>query len=118
MLQLLVQHSGDIVLLKCKGRMVAGDGLKALQRTATAKRASGLVIDLGEVESLDAAGLGTLLRVRQWCNTQGMSLQLINPNKQAREVLAMTALDSVLEVHPKSEADVEGLQREWACAEN
>jgi anti-anti-sigma factor len=69
------------------------------------------------VETLDAAGLGTLLRVRQWCDSQGTNLKLINPNKHVREVLALTALDSVLDVRPaESDDDVRSLARDWACA--
>jgi anti-anti-sigma factor len=118
MLQLFVERSGDTVILKCRGRIVAGNSLRALQRAATSQPASGLVIDLAEVEILDAAGLGALVRLRQHCESQGTSLKLINPNKHVREVLTLTALDSVLEVHPaESQAALEDLLREWACAE-
>lgn len=119
MLQFLTQRAGDIVVLQCTGRMVAGDGLKSLQRMAIAQRAAGLIVDLRGVESLDAAGLGTLLRIRQWCEAQGMSLKLINPSKQVREVLSLTALDSVIQLQPAESArEVEVLLREWACAES
>lgn len=118
MLQLLPQRSGHTVVLRCTGRMVAGEGLKALQTTAMAERGTGLVIDLRGVEALDAAGLGALIRVRQWCDAQGMNLKLINPNRHLREVLAVTALDSVLDVHPmEDEEELQALLREWACAE-
>lgn len=116
MLQLSAQRSANTVVLQCTGRIVAGEAVMALQRTATAQSAAGLVIDLQKVEILDAAGLGTLLRIRQWCESKGMTLKLTNPNKHVREVLAVTALDSVLEVHP-SEGDSDVLRQEWACAE-
>ncbi|HYL94926.1 MAG TPA: STAS domain-containing protein [Terriglobales bacterium] len=89
-----------------------------MQGTATAQRAAALVIDLRQVEVLDAAGLGTFLRIKQWCDAQGMNLKFINPGKHVQEVLALTALDSVLDVLPAaSDADVQSLLREWACAE-
>jgi anti-anti-sigma factor len=119
MLQFLTKRSGDLVILQCTGRMVAGEGLKSLQRIAIAQRAAGLVVDLREVESLDAAGLGTLLRIRQWCEAQGMSFKLINPSKHVREVLSLTALDSVIQLQPaESPGQVDVLLREWACAES
>ncbi|HEV2118033.1 MAG TPA: STAS domain-containing protein [Terriglobales bacterium] len=97
---------------------MAGEGLKALQRTATTERTAGLIIDLQGVEALDAAGLGALLRVRQWCNAQGTEMKLINPKKHVREVLAVTALDSVLDLQPaEGEENFQGLPRDWACAE-
>jgi len=118
MLQFLLQRSGEMVVLQCAGKIVAGEGLKRLQRTATAQRAAALVIDLRQVEVLDAAGLGTFLRIKQWCDAQDMNLKFINPGKHVQEVLALTALDSVLDVLPAaSDDDVQSLLREWACAE-
>ena len=118
MLQLLAQRSGDTVVLQCTGKIVAGEGLKGFQLTATAQRAAALIVDLRRVEALDAAGLGTLLRIKQWCDAQAMNLKFINPGKHVQEVLALTALDSVLDVHPAaSDDDVQALLREGACAE-
>jgi anti-anti-sigma factor len=119
MLQLLVQRRGDRVILQCTGKIVAGAGLKSFQRTATTQRAASLIIDLRRVEALDAAGLGTLLRIKQWCDAQGMDLKLINPGKHVQEVLALTALDSVLDVlSATSDDEVQALLREWACVES
>jgi anti-anti-sigma factor len=119
MLQLSIKRAGNMAVLQCAGRMVAGEGLKTLQKTASAQRAAGLIIDLRKVETVDAAGLGTLLRIRQWCNAQGMSLKLINLNRHVREVLALTALDSVIELQPAESSDeFQVLLREWACAES
>lgn len=119
MLHLSAQPAGNMLLLRCTGRIVAGEDLTAVYEAATARRAAGLVIDFEEVETLDAAGLGTLLRIRQWCNSHEMSLNLINLNRHVREVLALTALDSVIEIHPTEHAEeFEVLLREWACAES
>ena len=117
MLQLLAKRAGDRVVLQCRGRIVAGEDVKALQRTATAERAAGLIIDLQGVEALDAAGLGALLRVRQWCNAQHTEMKLVNPNKHVREVLALTALDSVLDLQPAEGEEHFQAPRNWACAE-
>ena len=119
MLQLSIQRAGEMAVLQCAGRLVAGEGLKTFQKTATAQRAAGLIVDFRKVEALDAAGLGTLLRIRQWCNAQGMSLKLINLNSHVQEVLALTALDSVIELQPAESADeLQVLLRELACAES
>lgn len=119
MLQFSTRRSGETVVVHCTGRLVAGQGLKNLHSTAIAQRAAGLVLDFGQVETLDAAGIGTLLRIRQWCGSQAMSLQLINLNQRVREVLAVTALDAVMELQPgESAEDSQGLLREWACAES
>jgi anti-anti-sigma factor len=116
MLQFSIRQSGDMVVLRCKGRLVAGQGLRNLHSTAVRQQGAGLVLDFAEIETLDAAGIGTLLRIRQWCGSQGMSLKLVNLNPRVREVLALTALDSVVELQP-GETAREGMLREWACAE-
>lgn len=119
MLQLLAQRSGEMVVLRCTGKIVAGEGLKGLQRTATTQRAAALIIDLRQVEALDAAGLGTFLRIKQWCDAQGMNLKFVNPGKHVQEVLDLTGLDSVLDVCPAApDEEVQALLRECACAES
>ena len=118
MLQLSTGRSADTVVVQCTGKIVAGEALNGLQRTATAQRATALMIDLQGVEIMDAAGLGTLLRIRQWCVAQDMDLKIVGPNKRVREVMSLTALDSVLEVQAtEDDSDVQALLREWACAE-
>ena len=119
MLHLSTRRLGNTVILRCTGRLVAGQGLKNLYSTAIAQQASGLVLDFEGIRALDAAGIGTLLRIRQWCGAQGMSLKLVNLNQRVREVLALTALDSVVELKSSEPADdSQGLLREWACAES
>lgn len=105
MLQFSTRRSGDNVILRCTGRLVAGQGLKHLYSTAIAQQAAGLVLDFEEIRTLDAAGIGTLLRIRQWCGSQEMSLKLINLNQRVREVLSLTALDSVMELQSGESAD-------------
>jgi hypothetical protein len=44
---------------------------------------------------------------------------LINLSRHVREVLAVTALDSVIDIHPTEAAGESGvLPREWACVES
>ena len=118
-MQLRIEHSGAVVVLKCSGRMVAGNGLKTLHRMATAQHASQLIVDLAEVPVVDAAGLGKLLHIREWCAAQGICLTLVHPTSHVREVLAVTALDSVLAVRsPEDEAEPDLLLRQYVCAES
>lgn len=48
-----------------------------------------------------------------------MSLKLVNLSQRVREVLALTALEWVVELKSSESADdSQGLLREWACAES
>ena len=57
-----------------------------------------VVLDLSEVESLDAGGLTTLLSLHQWALNRGVQLKLVNPSHFVREILVRTRLDRVFDI--------------------
>lgn len=99
MLSVDTRRAGETVTLVCIGRIVVGPEAEALEQIATAQRATVLVIDLAGVETIDASGLGTLVRIKMWSEGSGIALKLTNPNKLVREELLLTCLDSVLGVN-------------------
>jgi anti-anti-sigma factor len=99
MLKVTVRSRGEIAVLRCMGRMVAGEDTRSLWdgvRHADGKRL--VVLDLAEVDALDAAGLGLLVFLHTSATIGGMELKLINPTQRTRKLLALTNLDSVLEI--------------------
>jgi anti-anti-sigma factor len=101
-----VGNRGEIAVFRCMGRMVAGEDTRALWdgvRHAAGKRL--VVLDLAEVDAIDAAGLGLLVFLHTSVSIGGMELKLINPTQRTRKLLALTNLDSVLEIF--SPQDVE-----------
>ena len=79
--------------------MVAGEDTRALRDGVT--HADGerlLVLDLAEVDAIDAAGLGLLVFLHTSASIAGKELKLINPTQRTRKLLALTNLDSVLEI--------------------
>ena len=99
MLRVTFRKRGEIAVLRCKGRIVAGQDTRALRDGV--KRADGrrlVVLDLAEVDSIDAAGLGFLVSLHKSASIAGMELKLINPTRRTRKLLALTNLDSVLEI--------------------
>ena len=93
MLTVSVQDSGEVVILRCRGRIVRGDET-ALLCTAAHQELRNVVLDLTEVEAIDAAGIGALVSLQ----AAGIYLKLMNPTPQVREVLKVTQLDSILEI--------------------
>src|ERR1700676_1436679 len=58
MLKITVQKLGDTSVLRCHGRIVAGDAGSILRKAVLSQRhARMLVIDLARVERIDAGGL-------------------------------------------------------------
>jgi anti-anti-sigma factor len=106
MLRVTVQIHGKVTILQCHGRLVTGDD-NALLRTAPLSQADAgtTVLDLAQVDSIDAGGLGQLLDLSTWSRANGTQLKLINVTRRVREVLELTNLDRILEVGSGAEAD-------------
>ena len=102
MLHVNSEELGDSIVLHCTGRIVKGEET-ALLCPAVRQRGRNVILDLGEVDAIDAAGVGALISLQ----AAGIYLQLINPTKAVREVLHVTGVDSVLEIcsSPPTEND-------------
>ena len=97
MLAVNVQNFGDVVVLHCKGRIVAGD--TTLQNAIRSLKDPGtLVLDLAQVDAVDAGGLGVLLDLEAWTHSRHMQLKLANVSNSVRRVLELTQLDRVFEI--------------------
>ncbi len=85
--------------------MVRGAALDAFRRRI--EQLDGLrvlVLDLSEVDNLDAGGLGTLLSVRRWATQNSARLKLVNPPVFFRRLLEATHLTTVFEISSLKEA--------------
>jgi len=85
--------------------MVRGAALDQFRRRIEQlQRLRVLVLDLSDVEQLDAGGLGTLLLVRRWATQNSARLKLVNPPIFFREMLEATHLNSVFDVSSLKDA--------------
>lgn len=99
MLTLDVEKTGDVVVVRCGGRIVRGEEVRMLRNAVVSEKSSRIVVlDLSEVESLDAGGLTTLLSLHQWARSRGVQLKLVNPSRFVREILTRTQLDHVFDI--------------------
>src|ERR1039458_6550345 len=90
-----VERLQDIAVVNCSGRMVRGAALDQFRRRIEQlleqlERVRVLVLDVSEVEQLDAAGLGTLLLVRRWATQRSAKGKLVNPPVFFRRLLGAT----------------------------
>jgi ABC-type transporter Mla MlaB component len=66
-LQFQVECLQDVAVVNCSGRLVRGAALDEFRRRIEKlERVRVLVLDVSEVDQLDAGGLGSLLLVRRW----------------------------------------------------
>jgi anti-anti-sigma factor len=99
MLSVIAEKSGDVLILRCTGRLVAGEGAWTLYNTVISQQnGQTLVLDMRGVKRVDARGLGVLVFLNQWGSGTGVKLVLI-PSKPVRELLELTKLESLFEIH-------------------
>lgn len=93
-----VRSEGSTVLVKCKGRLVYGqtDILKDGVRDLLSK-SNRVVIDLGEVDFMDSAGLGIILYLYALAKTSRCNLQLNNLAPRVRKLFGITNILSLFE---------------------
>ena len=104
-LQFQVECLQDVAVVNCSGRMVRGAALDQFRHSIEKLgRVRVLVLDVSNVEQLDAGGLGALLLVRRWVMNKGGRMKLVNPPAFFRRILEATHLNSVFEISSLKEA--------------
>src|SRR5580700_11743602 len=99
MLTIDVEKTGHVAVVRCVGRIVRGAPVRALKNAVFSEKEAGIVvIDLSDVEMLDAGGLTALLSLQQWARSRNIQLKLVNPSHFVNEVLTVTGLDHVFEI--------------------
>ena len=95
----------DVAIVGCSGRLVRGAALDEFRRRLEQlEHLRVLVLDLSDVEQLDAGGLGVLLMLRRWALQEQVQMKLVNPSPFVRRVLVATHLNSVFEISSLEEA--------------
>lgn len=94
-----IEQTADVAVLQCAGRMVRSQALSLLKDAVTSlSRLRVVVLDLSEVEMLDAGGLGMLVSLHNWACVNGIQLKLVKPSKLVRQMLELTRLTSVFHI--------------------
>src|SRR5215470_15509072 len=98
MLDVMVQKLGDSSVVHCKGRIVLGDAYSILRNTLIGQdHVRTLVVDLAQVDCIDAGGLGVLLAVREWACAEAIKFKLMNVPRNVEQILELTNLRCVFE---------------------
>jgi anti-anti-sigma factor len=96
---------GNVYIIQCKGRIVLGDEVKALEAALDvgAREFTRQVLDLSEVERLDSIGLGLLVRYAERLDKRGGGLRLATAPTFVVSLLNMTKLSTLLRCFPTEE---------------
>jgi len=99
MLTITVDRNGMLSVVRCRGRIVRGQEVHTLRTAVVAEKQSRIIVlDLTDVQSLDAGGLNTLVSLHTWAGGRGVELKLANPSPFVCQMLQRTRLDRVLDI--------------------
>jgi anti-sigma B factor antagonist len=98
-----------VEVLDLEGRIVLGEESNAMRekvKQLLAQNKKKIVLNMANVTYIDSAGLGTLVASFHSARTQAATLKLANLGQKFREVLQVTKLLTVFEVHESEAAAV------------
>jgi len=84
------------------GRITLGEGSSALRdllREMVGKGQKKILLNLGDVSYIDSSGIGELVSGFTTVTNSGGELKLLNLNKRVKDLLQITKLYTVFDVH-------------------
>lgn len=96
---------GDVLVVQCQGRIVAGKEVLSLHNFVgdSLARYGDIVLELDRVDFVDSSGLGAMVRLVQAARAKGKDLKLCGLSPYVRKTLEMTSLISQFETHESVE---------------
>jgi anti-sigma B factor antagonist len=100
--KLMTRQVGDVSVVDVAGRITLGEGSSALRdalRDMINKNQKKILLNLGEVNYIDSSGIGELVSGFTTVTNSGGQLKLLNLNKRVKDLLQITKLYTVFDVH-------------------
>jgi anti-sigma B factor antagonist len=100
--KLSTRQVGDVSVVDVAGRITLGEGSSALRdtlRDMVGKNHKKILLNLGEVSYIDSSGIGELVSGFTTVTNQGGQLKLLNLTKRVKDLLQITKLYTVFDVH-------------------
>ncbi len=98
-----------VTIVDISGRITLGEGSSTLRETVRDMLSKGqkkILLNLGDVSYIDSSGIGELVSSFTSVNNQGGQLKLLNLQKKVHDLLQITKLYTVFEVHTDETAAV------------
>lgn len=107
--KLTTRQVGDVTVIDVAGRITLGEGSSALRealRELVSKGQKKVLLNLGDVSYIDSSGIGELVSGFTTVTNSGGNLKLLNLNKRVKDLLQITKLYTVFEVHEDEAAAI------------
>jgi anti-sigma B factor antagonist len=93
---------GDVSIFDLTGRITLGDGsalVRELVRQFLSDGHRKLLLNLAAIDYIDSTGLGELVSAYRLIKSQGGELKLLHLNKKVTDLLQVTKLYAVFDIH-------------------
>lgn len=93
---------GEVTVIDMEGRITLGEGgslLRDLIHENLGRGRKKIVMNLGGISYIDSTGLGELVSGYRLVREQGGELKLLNLNKKVTDLLQITKLYTVFDIH-------------------
>jgi anti-sigma B factor antagonist len=110
---------GRVTVVRCSGRIVAGDETESLRVHVTGmmRDRKDFVLHLGDVVFIDSSGLGTMVRLLTSTRQSRGDLKLCNVPQAVDKLLSMTNLNQLFDAHESEESAISAFYRRSAQTE-
>jgi anti-sigma B factor antagonist len=96
------REAGGVLVVDLSGRILLGDDSAYLRKMIRSLLDEGhrrIVLNLGDVDYIDSSGIGELVSGYSAVRSQGGELKLLNLSRRVRDLLQLTKLYTVFDVH-------------------
>jgi anti-sigma B factor antagonist len=96
------RDAGQVTVVDFSGRITLGEGSALLRKTIRnllEDQRTLLLINLSDVDYIDSSGIGELVSAFTAVKNRGGELKLLNLTKKVRDLLQITKLYTVFDVH-------------------
>jgi anti-sigma B factor antagonist len=96
------RDAGQVTVVDISGRITLGDGSALLRKTLLdllAQKRTRILLNLADVDYIDSSGIGELVSGYTSVNNHGGELKLLHLTKKVHDLLQITRLFTVFEVH-------------------
>jgi anti-sigma B factor antagonist len=107
------RESGGATIVDLSGRITLGEGSALLRETVRDLLNKGqkrIILNLGDVNYIDSSGIGELVSGFTTVKNQGGELKLLHLTKKVHDLLQITKLYTVFDVHSDEQAAVRSFQ--------
>jgi anti-sigma B factor antagonist len=101
-MQAATRHGAEATIVDISGRITLGEGnvmLRDIVQALVEEGKTKILLNLGGVDHVDSAGIGELVRSHTVVRRAGGQLKLSNLSPKVQEMLKMTSLNAVFDIH-------------------